>query len=392
MRGPYVGYSSRLISQLFAIGQSDESYTSVSFVSFQGLLESDSSDLLPLILPFAEFEGVYEDPLLHGQLRLQNNTAVLDRSVGLDSARSSFTATWRKEAILGPGLVVSPFAQARADVYRNEVTPDEYETFTRGLGLAGVEVSWPFLRTGEDFDFIVEPVAMAAYATDEDPDPRIVNEDSLGFELDNSNLFRPNAAPNYDLWEPGSRVSLGVRATARAMTGQSASFIFGRRWRSEAAPGFNVRNNLEGRATDWVAAVQADLGRNFASEVRFRLEDESLELQRLDAGVRAAAGRFYGSARYFSIDEVLAPGNPSEQLGAEIGAELIGGWRLQVGLTRDLNSNTNLRQDIRAIYEDDCTFLEIVYSRSETLDRSLGPDEGLQIRIGLRSLGVFGGG
>ena len=33
--------------------------------------------------------------------------------------------------------------------------------------------------------------------------------------------------------------------------------------------------------------------------------------------------------------------------------------------------------DIRAIYEDDCTFLEIAYTRSETLDRTLGPSEGI---------------
>jgi hypothetical protein len=64
---------------------------------------------------------------------------------------------------------------------------------------------------------------------------------------------------------------------------------------------------------------------------------------------------------------------------------------MQLGLTRDLDSDINLRQDIRAIYEDDCTFLEIAYTRSETRRGTIGPDEGLQIRIGLRSLGVFGG-
>jgi LPS-assembly protein len=392
VRGPLIGDETRLVSQLYAIGQNDSSYTSVSLVSFQGLRANDSSALLPLILPNAEYDRVFKDPVFDGQLRLQANTAVLQRSVGLDSARGSVSASWRTDTIFGPGMVFSPFALARADLYHQETAPDDYESFSRGLGMAGVEVSWPFMRAGEAFDFMVEPVAMAAYGTDDLPDPRIVNEDSVGFELDDSNLFRPNAAPNYDLWEPGSRLSLGMRATARARTGQSASLLFGRRWRGEAAPGFSVRNNLEGRASDWVAAVQTDLGRNFASEVRFRLEDETLELQRLDAGVRAAYGRFSAAARYFQIDEVLAPGNPNEEISTNVGVELARGWRLSYGLRRDLDSGINLSQDIRAIYEDDCTFLEITYSRSETLDRSLGPDEGLQIRVGLRSLGLFGGG
>ena len=390
-RGPYIGQDLRLISQLYAIGQDDDSYASISTVSFQGLRQGDSQDLLPVILPLAEYERVFTDPVLDGQVRFSVNSATLTRSIGADSSRLSTGVTWRRDALFGPGIVFSPFAQIRGDVFHVETSPDDFETFGRGLGLAGAEVSWPFMRPGETVDLIVEPVAMAAIASDETQDPRIINEDSVAWELDDTSLFRGNAAPNYDLWEPGSRLSLGVRATARVRTGQSASVIFGRRWRDEVAPGFTVINNLEGRASDWVGAVQADLGRNFATEAKFRLEDESLALQRLDLGVRGAIGRFSAYARYFSIDQTLAPGAPNEEINGTVGVDLARGWRLQAGLTRDLDSDINLRQELRAIYEDDCTFLEISYTRSETLDRSLGPDEGLQIRIGLRSLGVFGG-
>jgi LPS-assembly protein len=44
------------------------------------------------------------------------------------------------------------------------------------------------------------------------------------------------------------------------------------------------------------------------------------------------------------------------------------------------------------IYQDDCSFLELAYSRSETFDRRLGPSEGFRIRVGLTTLGVIGGG
>src|SRR5262249_42069194 len=158
----------------------------------------------------------------------QGNTAVLQRSVGLDTARGSVSATWRTDALFGPGIAFSPFAEVRGDVFRNETTPGHYEAFTRGLAMGGTEISWPVMRAGEHGAVMVEPVVMAAYANDPGADPRIVNEDALGFELDDSNLFRPNSVPNYDLWEPGGRVSAGIRATARAATGQSASFMFGR--------------------------------------------------------------------------------------------------------------------------------------------------------------------
>jgi LPS-assembly protein len=399
-RGPYIGQELRLLSQLYAIGQSANSYSSIAALSFQGLREEDTSDLLPLILPFAETEQVLTDPVFDGQIRLQANTVALSRddnpaSLAFEgsTARLSVAATWRKDAVFGPGMVFSPFAEVRGDLYSVETSRDEFESFSRGLGLAGAEVSWPFMRPGESFDLVVEPVLMAAIATDDEPDPRIVNEDSLAFELDDSNLFRPNAAPNYDLWEPGPRVSAGVRATARAHSGESASVIFGRRWRDEQAPGFTEQNNLDDGETDWVAAGQIDLGRNFGAEARVRLQNETLDVERLDLGVRAAAGRFNGSMRYFTVEESLQadPTDPSEELGLQVGVDLVRGWRMQAGLTRDLDSDINLLQDIRAIYEDDCTFLEISYTRRETQLGTLGPDESLQIRVGLRSLGVFGG-
>ncbi len=211
------------------------------------------------------------------------------------------------------------------------------------------------------------------------------------FELDDSNLFRPNAAPNYDLWEPGQRISAGVRATARGHGGESASLMLGRRWRDEPAPGFGPQNNLSDNASDWVVAAQADAGRNFGAEARLRVNDETLDIKRIDLGVRASIDRFSGSARYFSINDTLSPGDPSEEISGNLGVELARGWRAQFGMTRDLDSDINLRQDIRAIYEDDCTFLEIAYTRSETQTGAIGPGEGIHIRIGLRSLGVFGG-
>jgi LPS-assembly protein len=397
-RGPYIGTRTRLISQLYAIGQDDHSYSQISFVSFQGLRDTDTSDLLPAILPYVDLEQVLYDPLLHGQARVQVNGVALDRTDNPatlafegNDGRISGSVSWQKDWTVGPGIVVSPFAQGRGDYYQIETSADHYETVTRGLGIAGVQASWPFMRPGQSFDLIVEPVIMAAYASQDAADPRIVNEDSLGFSLDDSDLFRPNGAPNYDLWEPGGRVSAGVRMTARAHTGESASLLFGRRWRDQVVPEFPAGSNLHEQASDWVGAAQADLGHNFGVDARFQLDDKNFNIERLDLGVRTSIGRFSGNARYFSINNTLNPGDPQHELDANVSVQLARGWRAQFGVVRDLDSDTNLRQEISAIYEDDCTFLEVAYTRSETQAGSIGPSEGVQIRVGLRSLGVLGG-
>jgi LPS-assembly protein len=127
------------------------------------------------------------------------------------------------------------------------------------------------MRPGERFDMIIEPVVMAAVATEDAADPRIVNEDSLAFELDDTNLFRPNAAPNYDLWEPGPRVSVGVRATARAHSGESASIIVGRRWRED-------RRWLLGEQSRGEVGLVASAdrsGQRVRRRARMRLDDQA---------------------------------------------------------------------------------------------------------------------
>ena len=392
-RGPFVGDAHRLISQLYLQGQDANSFATVNFISFQGLREFDDPTLLPLILPFGEYERVLSEPILDGQVRFRASSAVLERTGDdIDTARVSAGVSWRAGHVVGPGLIVSPFAEGRVDAYRiNDPLAPEPETFTRAVGVAGAEVSWPFVRPGENVDLLVEPILMAAVAGGEN-DPRIINEDSIGFELDDSNLFRPNAAPNYDLWETGTRVSFGVRATARTAGGQSASFLFGRRWRAEDDAIFTPDTNLDGNATDWVGAANVDLGPHFGTQLRVRLDDETLDVNRVDVSVRGAVGRFSAQARYYSIDDSFYPDAPSRELAANVGVQLARGWEMQYELRRDLDSDINISQDVRAIYRDDCTFLELSYSRSETFDRTLGPNEGFQIRVGLTSLGVFGGG
>ena len=391
--GPYIGDNSRLISQLYTTGQDANTYAALSLVTFQGLRAVDEASV-PLILPVGEFEHVLHDPFFNGQLRLQASTASLYRpdKVG-DSARVSAGLEWRRDQIVGAGVVVSPFAMARSDFYRTANTPTaQDETFGRSVGLAGVEVSWPFLRSGEKVDLVLEPVAMAAIGSGGGNDPRIVNEDSRAFELDDSNLFRANAAPNYDLWEPGARASFGLRATARSRDNKSASLLVGRRLRADPEPLFNRLSNLNGTSSDWVTAASVNLGTHFAGDVRARLSEKDLSLVRLDASIRASVWRLTTDARYFEVDKSLRPTDPSREIRGGVGARLTDHWTVAYSLQRDLDSDITLSQNIHLIYRDDCTFIDLAYIKSETFDRVLGPNEGFQIRIGLNSLGVFGGG
>ena len=60
------------------------------------------------------------------------------------------------------GIEVKPFANVRADLYSIEpdedIFPDDEKSeFTRTLGQAGVDIRYPFLKTGEKITWVLEP-------------------------------------------------------------------------------------------------------------------------------------------------------------------------------------------------------------------------------------------
>ncbi|MFZ4069569.1 MAG: LPS-assembly protein LptD [Caulobacterales bacterium] len=389
-RGKFLGDYARLVSQVNLSGQDEASYVSVSALSIQGLRAGDTSLFLPQIAPLIEAERVVRDPVFDGQLRLQTSAVNLSRSSSEpQSSRVSGGFKWSRDRVFGPGLIMAPFAEARTDVYsiRNGPVASGDDTLTRSVGVAGVQVRWPFIKPGANTSWVVEPIAMAALGSSGGNDARIVNEDSLAFEMDGTALFNPNGVPGYDLWEPGPRAAYGVRTTVNTDAG-SASLLVGQRWRGEASDRFRPGANLPEGASDLVAALSADF-RRFGGGVRLQLDDRNLNVNRLDANVRGSIGRLSASVRYFDIDPTfVGAANPARELQANLGARVTKHWSLDYGNRRDLQRDINLSQDLRATYRDDCTFLELAYRRTETFDRNLGPDEGFSIRVGLMSLGA----
>ncbi len=389
LRAPYSSDSTRLFSQLALTGQGDSTYTNLALITAQGLRAGDSEANLPKILPRGEWNATLRDPIFDGQLRLQASTVNLIGANSLDSGRISAGGEWALERITGAGLVINPFAVARQDVYRvtDYPTPGE-QTFGRAVGLVGVEARYPFMRAGRSLSMIVEPIVSVAASAGKN-DSRIPNEDSQAFELDDSDLFRPVATPNYDLWESGERVTVGMRATALTDVGR-ASAMFGRRWKSKDDPAFKPTTNLENKSSDYVGAAELDM-RHVNGSVRFRLDEQTLDLIRLDASASGNIWRFSGDVRYFNVNQGLRGTDPSKEISIGLGYKLTDHLSIGYGTRRDLDLDINLSRVGRITYRDDCTFVEFAYTRDETFDRVLGPREGFEIRIGLSTLGMIGG-
>lgn len=389
-RGLYSNQPRRLLSQLYMIGQGDDYYTDVSLLNFQGLRGEDDASRLPVVSPLLYAEKNFDLGNL-GFANINLSSAVLTRDIGADSHRVSAGAEWRDFNLLPGGFTFEPFAELRGDYYALDEAVSGKSEVSRAVGNAGAKLAYPLIRTGEAVDLMIEPAVMAAWGFSNVNDPAIPVEDSLLYEFDESSLFEANGFGNYDLYEGDAKLSAGLTARAIWKNGVELSSTVGRRWRSREDPAFDVGSNLNGKSSDWVASAALDLGPALSLISRVRLDDEDLALNRLDVRVSTSLKRFRMVGQYYKIDERISPlGTPDEGVYMRGEVQLTDSYSLIFGQLRDITDDIDAKQEIGIAYSDDCARFELIYSRNELRDRTLGPSENIQFRFTLKSLGNFG--
>ncbi len=440
--GLYYGDQRRLISQLYAERQTARSYFSVAAFTLQSLRvarfdpvtpalnEFEADGALPVVAPLVEARWEPNAPILGGRLRLRGSAVSLYRGdyvggpvlrpqiipagptsglPGVDSRRISGQAEWRRTLISPLGVRWEPFIDVRADIYSVGDLPPmlglDEEAISRGRATAGLDISYPlFRRVGPGADVILEPVAQLSASTTSDLDPRIPIEDSQTLELDESSLFRTDRFPGYDLYEGGSRLTIGGRATLRWDEGRQASLFIGRSYRAEEEPAFLTPvpdspaqlydpSGLAAQSSDWV--VQG----SFSPSDRIRgwghaTLDASGEIRRAEAAVDGRWGRRNLATVSYIVDRsnpLAGPLNRNYEFVQLSGQQFIlGNWGVAASGIVDLERDIITRSEVGLLFDDDCFRFEIGYRRDNTRVRPTGPSEGVYVRLNLATFGGTG--
>jgi len=392
LRGLYASQPRQLLSQIYAIGQTDRFYLEAGMLSFQGLRAGDDDARFPTVAP-SFLMRTHSDLGEMGRLSTSASAAVLlrdepvtlpDGKVSLDSSRASVGADWSLQRIAGP-FVLAPFASVRGDVYHlDDGGARGEDTLGRGLALAGAQVSVPFARVRETMTVLVEPVVMAAWGSSAVHQGRIPNEDSLLFEADDSNILSANAISNYDLWDSGGRLAAGVNASASFTDRLNVKASIARRWRDTADPTFGRLSNLSETASDYVGSVRFSIGASFRTGARFRLDDD-FQVNRLDLDASGSLGRVNGAARYFEV--INASGGEDKGLLLDGGVRIARRWSAIFQQQRNIAGQVDLRISAGLAYQDECSYFAVTYERSGAVDRTLGPSESVRFQFVLTGLG-----
>ncbi|WP_439636784.1 LPS-assembly protein LptD [Oceanicaulis sp.] len=381
-----------LLNQVFFIGDGEHFHGDATVIHFNKLQENVDDDTLPLISPLIRFGAELPMPRWAGDLDFSFNTANLQRNTGDDYTRASLALDWTRPTILPGGVRAEAFALARADAYafnETDASGNEIDStnLTRSLGAAGLDLSLPFVRPGENVNWLIAPRMAAIIASSDNADRTPVNVDSASIEFQQSQLFDAARANGYDLWEDGARLDVGLTVAADwrgGLPGELEVFA-GRSFRLDGDQRFPASSGLADDDSDWIGQIELDLGQ-FELDARARIDSESQEINRLDLTAGFDAWRVSMNTRYTRRTDAAST-RQLEEVTASAGFAITEDWSVVYDGVIDLEENEIRRQRAGLQYRDECTSLRILWERDNIDVANLGPSDSVKLEIVLFTLG-----
>ena len=444
-RGIYESESRRNTSQAFLVGQDEKSRFSISTVGFQNLrsrfvelndgrisFREDNNAVIPIIAPKIEAVHYINDPVINGRFKLYGDTTWITREDGTDYGRATAGLDYSKTWIAPLGLEVQPFANVRFDIFNLEAQDQDEFNFTRSLGQLGVDIRYPFIKTVENVNFIIEPRALITQSFGDGKLDRFQAFDDRGFsinlqqdgtdiDLDQALFWQSNKASGYDFWQEGLRADIGASFIAdwndnraHLFVGQSYSRNIDETSFTDLQGNpiinaenldqntilpigsFNNSSGLAGDTSDLIGLFEFNAGRRIVWKTRLRFDDEASEFRRIDSSLRYRGKRFSLSSRYYRLqgpnnDPVLSiPTAPREELSGRVGIKITDNWSTNYRGFYDIDANNLRRQRFGLTYKDDCTLVELFYNKINLNNDAVRDTSGFGIRVALLTLGDTG--
>lgn len=393
------GSETTLTSRAFLEGFRGRNYGGAQAIYFQDLRSDVDQETVPFAFPILDYNFVGEPGRFGGRWALDANVLALTRDTGVNTRRLSLKSGWRLPSIGRVGEVYSLFANLQTDAYWTTEIPDPTDATIktsdvsgRAFPQLGADWRFPLVRRGKQSSQLIEPVAGIVLAPNGGNPDEIRNEDSLDFELDDTNIFRANRFTGLDRVEGGSRFYYGLKGALYGSEGGFATAFIGQSYRLRADSLFSAGSGLEENFSDLVGRVEISPKKYLHLLYRFRIDNDALNPRRNEVSARAGPSMLNFAATYLFIEQQNPDisDNDREELTASITSRITERWSLNSSMVRDLFSGENRSQSFGAVYSDDCLTFNASFSRSFTQDRDVKSTDTVFFSITLRNLGSIG--
>lgn len=385
------------ISTLYMVGQNDRNYFSANLYHFGGLTADDDNQSDSVVHPVIDYNYIFGDPVMGGELSYDANLLSLSRDGGGDVSRIINQVSWKRTLNDSLGQIVTPFMQARGDIYKttsfddpiSSANREDGTTAFRGSAVAGVEYRYPFVNHMANSTHVIEPIAQVIARPDIEDQGEIPNEDARSLVFDDTLLFDIDKFSGYDRLETGTRANVGVQYSIDNHSGWSARVVAGQSYQLAGVNSFGEDTGLNRNDSDYVAGVYLDLSKNLQLVSQMRFDQEDLDIKRHDLQLTGSYGPFLLSANYVEAEAQPALGfdEEREEVAAIAAVKLADHWTLFGDLRYDLETEQVIRNSIGLKYADECFMLSVTYIESNIEDGEIQPDQTVLVRYNLLQLG-----
>jgi LPS-assembly protein len=430
-----------MISRAYLQGFETRAMTDVFAYAFQPLLPGLGSATQPIVLPVANRTWISEPDSLGGRWFLNGNLLNIVRQTGTQTRRLSLASRWERIFRDGIGGQYTFSASLRGDAYSignlsrisNPDLPSAYFSIdgapaaepighnfvaARTFPQLGLTWSYPLAHRGPERTAIVEPVVGVYAGPASGNRRRIPNEDSLGFELRDADLFKPDRLAGYDLLDTGQRVDYGLRLGLYDKSGGNYRMLVGQSYRAQPNPFLPPGSGAAERLSDVVGRFVASPSSYLDLIYRFRLDKGNLHRRTQEIGLSAGPQNLRVGANYLyapaqQLDEIVTDPVTSdtilygkrEQLSFNIKTQLTRYWALAGSQTLNLTDSTNLINGVpqpqsagvsiyatlAAIYQDECMAFIGSVSQSGIRNGDVTPGVSVMFNVVFKNLGEIGG-
>jgi LPS-assembly protein len=407
--------STFLTSHVYGERFTAQSYANISAWSFQSLRPGTGDSIQPIVAPVADYIWQSQPDPIGGHLSVEGNLLNLSRLKGIDTRRVSLGSEWQlpfKDSI-GQQYLMS--LSLRGDGYHSNNLPvgigNGSETALAGRAFPQFAFTWryPWVRHSEGASQVIEPIAMFAAAPRGENPSTIPNEDSQGFEFDETSLFLRNRFPGFDRVDGGQRVDYGVRAGYYSDKGGSMRVLVGQSYDWAVNPNFLPGSGLDHKSSDVVGRVTLSPNPYLDLVYRFRLDHNDLALRSQEVAGSLGPSNLRLGLSYLQISAIPnLPQVPKQtQISATLTAQLTRYWSLQLLETRDLGntilpttaagtpvttvtSTATLNSGVALTYRDECVAFITSLTQSGITNGDVKPGTSLVFTIVFKNLGDIG--
>ncbi len=418
------------VNQVFLVGQSDRNFFAARAYHFGGLLLDDTPDAESMTHPIIDYNYVFDDPVLGGELKIDTNVLSFSRR-DVGSSTTGFAdqninrivteVKWRRRFTDAVGITYTPFANLRGDIYQFDNFTDpttvvcptpttcsgdlvDDDTTFRGVAAGGATVTYPWVANTAYASHVIEPIAQIITRQESVTQRQLPDEDARSLIFDDTNLFEVSKFSGYDRTEMGTRVNAGIQYTFQANDGGYARFLAGQSYHLSgdnvyADPGrtddgnfiYSPTSGLETDRSDYVLGAYIAPTDSFRIISQSRFNESDLTLRREDLSAQFIYGPLVSHVTYAyaANDPELDNGESQQDIVAFAGLQLTDRWSVGAGVRYDIDDDRLLYDSMQVRYADECFVLTASYSEYYYDSDTIDDDRTLMLRFELKHLGGY---